>query len=198
MARSVCGHKKHNHNPPKQMLWRLTARKRSARTRRRTDSSLIELMLDRYRSRATTITITKYRPTAYDDLHPSAVNSSLSPSYHFSPAPSTLLSSGQTSAIGSTPSTPRLISGLERIKNLISAVLGQSAFTTKLPHNTHKTPNPPARNLSLKSPLEFRHFLTEMYPTALINSSHQYKNAFVCQFTRACIPYKYYRSFLEA
>lgn len=71
MARSVCGHKRHNHNPPKQMLWRLTARKRSARTRRRTDSSLIKLMLDRYRSRATTITITKYRPTAYDDLFPS-------------------------------------------------------------------------------------------------------------------------------
>lgn len=86
----------------------------------------------------------------------------------------------------------------QRIKGLISAVLGQSAFTTKLPHNTHKTPNSPARESVSQIAFGIPPFLTEMYPAALINSSHQYKNAFVCQFTRACIPYKYYRSFPEA
>jgi hypothetical protein len=86
---------------------------------------------------------------------------------------------------------------LEPIKNLISAVLGQSAFTTKLPHNTHKTPNSPARESVSQIAFGIPPFLTEMYPAALINSSHQYKTAFVCQFTRACIPYKYYRSFPE-
>jgi len=110
--------------------------------------------------------------------------------------------SGQTSAIGSTPSTPRLISGLVFFSTYQRSHIRRPRTVRLHRKTTSQHPQNPKTllhvNLSLKSPLEFRHFLTRMYPTALINSSHQYKNALCVNLRAPVFQYKYYRSFPEA